>query len=151
MKLQVLALLAAASSLFLSGCETVDPNNPAGIPQRIIEQKPFTPAIRIVRNSVEPQTKLQYGPAFDQFRHCKPNTKLWEELEPTRVEFSCDLKIGGIIQYFWKVDPAAKKADIESITFTSMADAEFAGIYLNRMQAQEVLEKTMLDRQPIEE
>lgn len=151
MKLQALALTLAATTLFLSGCRTIDPNNPAGVPKRIIEQKPFTPAIRIVRNSVEPQTKLQYGPAFDQFRHCKPETKLWEELEPTRVEFSCDMKIGGIIQYYWKVDPVAKKATFESITFTSMADAEFAGIYLNRHQAQEVLEKTMLDRQPIED
>lgn len=134
-------VLSLAALLILSGCASGPASDPiSGVPVIEYEQKPFTPDIERVRAMTTPyHATLTVGEAFDRYQFCEPPSRLWEELEPGSIEFSCKLIPGGTFQVYWKVD--AEGPRLRSVTVTTMADAEFAGVDLRRDDAEEVIRR----------
>ena len=89
---------------------------------------------------------LTVGEAFDRYQFCESPSRLWEELEPGSIEFSCKLVPGGIFQVYWAADKEGVR--LRSVTVTTMADAEFAGIDFRRDDAQAILKRVVENRLP---
>ena len=131
MQRTVLAMAAALS--LLAGCASQVTSNPkTGVPVIQYEQKPFTPDIERVRASTTAyHPTLTVGEAFDRYQFC---------------EFSCKLVPGGIFQVYWAADKEGVR--LRSVTVTTMADAEFAGIDFRRDDAQAILKRVVENRLP---
>lgn len=146
MQRTVLAMAAALS--LLAGCASQVTSNPkTGVPVIQYEQKPFTPDIERVRASATAyHPTLTVGEVFDRYQFCESPSRLWEELEPGSIEFSCKLVPGGIFQVYWAADKEGVR--LRSVTVTTMADAEFAGIDFRRDDAQAILKRVVENRLP---
>ena len=134
---------ALAAAVLLTGCAGA----PEGVPQPEYVQKPFTADVNAVRALVTPETNGRtVGEVMQAYPDCEAPSRLWEELEPGSVEFSCRLKTGGLLQFYFKVEAGAARLD--SVVFTTMPDAEFAGISLRNDDAREALRNVTHGRAP---
>lgn len=139
------ALLAASSAvLLLSAC--------AGTSPAVSEPEMPTPVqtanVLLVRSQVlpiDPSIKLEQ--AFAEFGACSPNSQQWAETDSGNVQFSCTYDDGTIIQFDFTVT-ASKQVKLRQFTFTSMNDAEFAGVSLRGPDAEDAL-KNVYHNQPL--
>ena len=150
-----LGLISAAALLAgaLAGCQAV-PTGPDGEPlsgvaaARLIEAPApkVTPSVIIARDQIFAyDSTISVGTAFEQYGRCDPKTRLWEELEPGDVQFSCRFDDGTIIQFDFRVTTEPRKSELRMVTFTSMMDAEFAGISVRGPDAEDMLRKIYMN------
>lgn len=139
------ALGTWAASLMLSismvGCSSIDVTVP---PEPVMT--PNLKAVQALNYTVDGQS-INIKAATDRYSVCVAPTKRWEEVEPGRVQFSCEYPDGTIVQLEWFVLPNSAPT-FENFTFTSMNDAEFAAMTVTGQQAQDALQ-LLLENQPM--
>lgn len=148
-----LRLLGISSALILAGslagCGTTGTSGTGVLsaPQVEIEAPApvQTPNVMLVRKTVFPyDTSIAVETAFEQYGPCTPKSRLWEEVEPGDVQFSCRLDDGSVIQFEFRIDKK-NKAALRMVTFTSMNDAEYAGISVRGPDADDMLKKVYMN------
>ncbi len=131
------AAAASISALLLSACASMGASSSA-MPQA--PKPPVTENVKLVQSLVLPvDTSVTLAQAWAQYGGCKPGTQGWEEVEPGRVQLSCSLDDGTIVQFDFSVHALTKRTRLEQFTYTAMNDAEFAGISLRGPDAEEAL------------
>lgn len=104
-----------------------------------------TPDVMLVRKSIFAyDTTIPLETAFEQYGPCAPKTRLWEEIEPGDVQFSCRLDDGSVIQFDFRIDKK-RQAALRMVTFTTMNDAEYAGISVRGPDADDMLRKIYMN------
>lgn len=131
----------AAAGLLLAGCASA-PRTPTVIEAPAPEQTPNVMRVRGAVLPVDPSIKLET--AFAEFGACSPGSQQWAEVDPGRVQFSCTYDDGTIIQFDFTAE-AGKPVAVRQFTFTSMNDAEFAGVSLRGPDAEEALKNVYLN------
>lgn len=108
-----------------------------------------TPNVMLVRKTVLPYDEtIPLETAFEQYGACTPKSRLWEEVEAGDVQFSCRLDDGTVIQFDFRID-RQQKAALRMVTFTSMNDAEYAGISVRGPDADDMLKKIYMNNEPL--
>lgn len=134
------AAAASLSVLLLSACASTG-TTPRSTDMPQPPKPAVTENVKLVQSLVLPiDSSVTLGEAWSQYGGCKPGTQGWEEVEPGRVQLSCSLDDGTIVQFDFSVHALTKRTKLEQFTFTSMNDAEFAGISLRGPDAEEALE-----------
>ncbi|WP_295479225.1 hypothetical protein [uncultured Sutterella sp.] len=106
----------------------------------------MTPDVeRVMRQVFAYDASIPVSSAFEQYGACDPKTRVWEELEPGDVQFSCRYDDGSIVQFDFRVD-AAKSVRLAMVTFTTMNDAEFAGVSLRGPDAADMLKRIYMNQ-----
>ena len=131
----------AAAGLLLAGCASA-PRTPIVIEAPAPEQTPNVMRVRGTVLPVDPSIKLET--AFAEFGACSPGSQQWAEVDPGRVQFSCTYDDGTIIQFDFTAE-AGNPVAVRQFTFTSMNDAEFAGVSLRGPDAEEALKNVYLN------
>lgn len=134
------ALAAACSAAaLLSACATA-PTEPAAPPPPV-----ETEAVRAVKALVLPiDDTITVADAFAQYGACKPGTQVWEQIDGD-VQFSCTFDDGTIVQFdFRQADDG--RWGIGMVTYTTMNDAEFAGISVRGPDAEDMLRRVYFNK-----
>lgn len=107
-----------------------------------------TPNVMSVRHLVLPyDSSINVETAFEQYGGCVPKTREWAEVEPGRVQFSCRMDDGVILQFDWEV-LAGREPKLKRFVYTSMNDPEYAGLALLGPNAEDAL-KNVYENQPL--
>lgn len=121
-------------------------------PQAPLEIKAPAPVqtenVMTVRSLVLPyDSSIRLETAFEQYGGCVPKTREWAEIEPGRVQFSCRMDDGVILQFDWEVRPG-RDPKLKRFVYTSMNDPEYAGLAFLGPQAEEAL-KNVYENAPL--
>ena len=132
-----LTAAALSAAVLLAGCAAT--TGPVPMPQAPAPVE--TPDVKAVKDMRLPiDDSITVAEAFAQYGACRPDSLVWEEIEQGDVQFSCRFDDGTIVQYdFRKGDD--QKFKIAMVTFTTMNDAEFAGISLRGPDAEDMLKR----------
>jgi len=105
-----------------------------------------TPDVEEVQAMVLPiDDTVTVAEAFAQYGSCRPGSQVWEEIEDGDVQFSCTFDDGALVQFdFRKGDD--EKFKIAMVTFTSMNDAEFAGVSVRGPDAEDMLKRVYFNK-----
>ena len=115
---------ACCLAVLLAGCATT--NGPVPMPQAPAPVE--TPDVKAVKAMVLPiDDTVTVAEAFAQYGSCRPGSQVWEEIEDGDVQFSCKFKIA-------------------MVTFTSMNDAEFAGVSVRGPDAEDMLKRVYFNK-----
>ena len=144
-----LSLTSAALLLagMLAGCQSVpvDENGFELSGARLAAATAEAPAPKMTPDVFAYDASIPVSSAFEQYGACDPKTRVWEELEPGDVQFSCRYDDGSIVQFDFRVD-AAKSVRLAMVTFTTMNDAEFAGVSLRGPDAADMLKRIYMNQ-----
>lgn len=77
---------------------------------------------------------------FNQYPGCEQRTKVWEEMEPGVIFFTCKVVRAGLIQFVWKKNEKGT-FDLNKSVITNMADQEWSAMEFRGVQAQQLLDK----------
>jgi hypothetical protein len=133
---------ACCLAVLLAGCATT--NGPVPMPQAPAPVE--TPDVKAVKAMVLPiDDTVTVAEAFAQYGSCRPGSQVWEEIEDGDVQFSCTFDDGALVQFdFRKGDD--EKFKIAMVTFTSMNDAEFAGVSVRGPDAEDMLKRVYFNK-----
>lgn len=133
---------ACCLAVLLAGCATT--NGPVPMPQAPAPVE--TPDVKTVKAMVLPiDDTVTVAEAFAQYGSCRPGSQVWEEIEDGDVQFSCTFDDGALVQFdFHKGDD--EKFKIAMVTFTSMNDAEFAGVSVRGPDAEDMLKRVYFNQ-----
>lgn len=133
---------ACCLAVLLAGCATT--NGPVPMPQAPAPVE--TPDVKTVKAMVLPiDDTVTVAEAFAQYGSCRPGSPVWEEIEDGDVQFSCTFDDGALVQFdFRKGDD--EKFKIAMVTFTSMNDAEFAGVSVRGPDAEDMLKRVYFNQ-----
>lgn len=123
------------AALLLAACQSIpqapeEPRAPAPVE---------TENVKAVKALVHPlDTSVTVADAFAQYGRCHPGTQVWEEIEAGDVQFSCTWDDGTIMQFDFRFNEA-REPHLAMVTFTTLNDAEFAGVSLRGPDAEDML------------
>lgn len=111
--------LSLLASLVLAGCATGPvPTEPE---PKITEDVHAVMALPDVGSATTGPTTL--AGLFKAYTGCQDSTKVWEEMEPGVIFFSCREPRAGILQFIWEKTPEGKFV-FKKCVATMMADQE---------------------------
>ena len=133
--LQMGVMLLAA---VLAGCATENPTYP---------EPKMTDDVREVMAMKDagrgtPETATLEG-LFKTYTGCMPSGRVWEEMEPGVIFFTCRAPAGGMVQFIWKAKGEAEKRHfvLNEVVITNMADQEWSALNYRGKEAEAMLER----------
>lgn len=133
---------ACCLAVLLAGCATT--NGPVPMPQAPAPVE--TPDVKAVKAMVLPiDDTVTVAEAFAQYGSCRPDSQVWEEIEDGDVQFSCTFDDGALVQFDFRKGND-EKFKIAMVTFTSMNDAEFAGVSVRGPDAEDMLKRVYFNQ-----
>ena len=133
--------LAGITLLGVGGCSSTNP---------IYPEPKITDDVKAVMAMKDPVTQKTLAELFTQYQGCRPESKVWEEMEPEVIFFTCEAPKGGMIQFIWTGN-AKKGFKLRESVITNMADQEWSATNFRGPEGEKKFDMIRQNRPMIEE